>query len=216
MHKRKESLLYRAHLLIIIGALVLIGLAGWYGSGLFASLTSGGFDVPGSDSLRAQQFLDTYLHGATPDIIVLMQADRLRPADPAFQATALTLLNRLQARREVKTISSYYSTHDAHFLSRDGRETFALIQLAPSDESQKEQAYQTIEPMLVAPPLRLTVGGNVPFNVELNQQISKDLEFAEVMSFPLLALLLLIVFGSAIAALLPLLIGSVTILGAFA
>jgi uncharacterized membrane protein YdfJ with MMPL/SSD domain len=212
----KESWLYRGRLLIIIGALLLIGLAAGYGGGLFASLTSGGFDVPGSDSLRAQQLLDRYLHGATPDLILLMQADQLQPTDPTFQTSALALLTRLQARREVSAITSYYSTHDARFLSRDGRETLALIQLAPNDESQKEQAYRTIEPLLTAPPLRLTVGGNVPFNVELNQQISKDLEFAELISFPLVAVLLLIIFGSVIAALLPLLIGGVTILGAFA
>ncbi len=216
MNTGREIILYRARWIIIICVILLLGLAAVYGGGLFGVLKSGGFDVPGSESVRAQQLLDTYLRGAAPDVVVLMRANGLRPTDPTFQQAAQALLSALEQRQEVVSVTSYYSTHSSSFLSRDGTATFALIQLAHSDESLKEKEYQSIAPLLTAPPLQLTIGGNVPFNIELNEQISKDLEFAETVTFPIVALLLVVVFGSVIAALLPLVIGGVTIMAAFA
>src|SRR5437763_12625167 len=84
--------------LIMVLALVLIGVATLYGSELFAVLKVGGFDVPGSESAHAQQVLDTYLHGETPDIVILMQADGLLPTDEAFQSSATSMLDKLRQR----------------------------------------------------------------------------------------------------------------------
>src|SRR6266480_229642 len=60
------------------------------------------------------------------------------------------------------------------------------------------------------------VGGNVAVNIAINKQVSSDLERAELITFPIVAILLLIVFGSLVAAALPLLIGGIAIMGAFA
>ena len=60
------------------------------------------------------------------------------------------------------------------------------------------------------------VTSNVAVNVAINKQVSSDLERAELITFPIVAILLLIVFGSLVAASLPLLIGGVAIMGAFA
>src|SRR2546430_12018956 len=60
------------------------------------------------------------------------------------------------------------------------------------------------------------VGGNVAVNIAINKQVSSDLERAELITFPIVAILLLIVFGSLVAASLPLLIGGIAIMGAFA
>ena len=60
------------------------------------------------------------------------------------------------------------------------------------------------------------VGGNVAVNIAINKQVGSDLERAELITFPIVAILLLIVFGSLVAASLPLLIGGIAIMGAFA
>ena len=49
----------------------------------------------------------------------------------------------------------------------------------------------------------------------MNHQVSADLELAETASFPILAVLLVLIFGSVVAASLPLIIGVVAILGSF-
>jgi len=216
MLARLGGMLYRTRWIVVFAALLIVAGAAIFGSGLFGSLKSGGFNDPASESSKAQDLLDTQLGGSTADIIILMSNSSMKATDPTFTDAATQLLATIKARPEVASVSSYYSTRSTSFLSRDGHETFAVVQLAAKDESTKESNYKTIEPLITSPALHLTVGGNVPVNVAINQQVGADLEHAEMFTFPIVAILLLIVFGGLVAAGLPLLIGGVAILGAFA
>ncbi|MGH2479681.1 MAG: MMPL family transporter, partial [Ktedonobacteraceae bacterium] len=122
----------------------------------------------------------------------------------------------VQARPEVASVASYFSTKSASFVSRDGHETFAVVQLKSQDEGTKERDYKKIQLLITSPTLQMQVGGTVPVSLAINTQVSADLEHAEIITFPIVTILLFIVFGGLVAALLPLLIGGVAILGAFA
>jgi trehalose monomycolate/heme transporter len=208
--------IYRARWAVLVGALAVIVAAALYGVGLFSVLKSGGFTDPASESSRAQTLIDTRFSKSTSDVIILMRSDALNATDPAFADAATQLLGTLQARPEVGSVASYYSTHSPGFISRDGHETFAALHLVAPDETTKEQDYQAIEPLITSPSLQITVGGNVPINVAFNKQIGADIEHAEMVTLPIVAVLLVIVFGGLVAAGLPLMIGVVAILGAFA
>src|SRR5437773_1710351 len=132
--------------IIVVLSLLLVGAATLYGIGLFAVLKGGGFDVPGSESAHAQQVLDTYLHGETPDIVILMHADGLRVTDADFQSVEQALVTKLRGQTEVSFV-----TQNDHFISKDGKETFVLVQLSSTHESDKENEYKTLEPLLVEP-----------------------------------------------------------------
>src|SRR5947209_3073355 len=216
MLERLGGVLYRTRWMVLMAALVLVASAATFGFGVFSSLKTGGFNDPASESSKAQALLDTKFPNSSADIIILMRSDTLRATDAAFTDAATQLLTTLKARSEITSVTSYYSTHSSSFLSRDGHETFALAHLAPKDESAKEKDYKAIEPLITSPTLSITVGGNVPVNIAINAQVSADLEHAEIITLPIVAILLLIVFSGLVAAGLPLLIGGVTILGAFA
>ena len=62
---------------------------------------------------------------------------------------------------------------------------------------------------------QVTLGGTGPVDIQLNSTITADLARAEMIAFPILFLLSLWVFRGVVAALMPLLIGAVTILGTF-
>jgi trehalose monomycolate/heme transporter len=207
---------YRARWIILVISLFVVAGMALYGSGLFNSLKSGGFTDPSSESTRADALLASKLSGASPDLIVLMSSDTLKATDAGFASAAQTLLATLQARPEVRSVNSYYSTQSAQFISRDGHQTFAVVQLAARDESTKESEFKAIQPLIASPTLHVATGGNVAVNVAMNKQVGADLERAETITFPIVALLLLIVFGGLVAATLPLLIGGIAILGAFA
>jgi trehalose monomycolate/heme transporter len=209
--------LYRVRGRMLLFALVLLLGAGVFGIGVFNQLKgSGGYATDHGDAAQAQQILNTKLGGANADVVILMRNSSLRATDPDFAQTATDLLARLQGRAEVASITSYYSTHSVRFLSRDGHETFAIVQLKGQDLITKLSQYQTLEPLITSSGLQITIGGFVPINLAVNTQINEDLVHAELFTFPILAILLLFVFGSVVAALLPLLIGGVAILGAFA
>jgi trehalose monomycolate/heme transporter len=216
MLARLGGMLYRTRWIVLFFALLIVAGAAFFGTGLFSSLKSGGFTDPASESSRAQTLLDAKLRGSSADIIVLMSNTSMKAIDPAFIDAATPLLARLKARPEVASVTSYYSTHSASFLSRDGHETFAVVQLTAKDEATKEKDFKTIEPLITSPVIETKDGGYVAINVAINRQVSSDLERAELITFPIIAILLVIVFGSIVAAGLPLLIGGVAIMGAFA
>src|SRR5262249_8302288 len=123
------------------------------------------------------------------------------------------------ARPEVASVTSYYSTHSSRFLSRDSHETFALVQLVSTDETIKGQQYAVLQPLIAVPAtsaVQVGVGGTLAINAAVNAQVSADLERAELITFPVVGFLLVIVFAGLVAASLPLLVGGVAILGAFA
>jgi len=216
MLARLGGMLYRTRWIVLFFVLLIVAGAAIFGTGLFSSLKSGGFADPASESSKAQALLDAKLGGSTADIIVLMSNTSMKATDPAFIDAATPLLARLKARPEVASVTSYYSTHSASFLSRDGHKTFAVVQLTAKDEATKEKDFKTIEPLITSSTIETKVGGNVAVNVAVNKQVGADLERAELITFPIVAILLLIVFGSLVAAALPLLIGGVAIMGAFA
>lgn len=210
--------LYRARwFVLLVGFVVIVG-AALLGAGLFPLLKSGGFADPNSESAKAQTLLDQQLGGSTSDIVLLLHSDTLQATDPAFAQSATQLLDRIQSRQEVASVTSYYSTHSPRFLSRDNHETFAVVQLTTTDPTVKSDQYTALLPLLrsAAPGLQVSVGGNLAVNAAVNAQVSSDLERAELITFPVVGLLLFLVFAGLIAAGLPLLIGGIAIIGAFA
>ncbi len=210
------NFLYRVRWSVLLAILALLIGAGIFGFGVFSQLKNGSYGANNSESTRAAQLLDSKLGGASPDVIILMRSNTLHVTDPAFTEAATEMLARLQNRPEVASLTSYYSTHNQSFISSDAHEAFAVLQLANQDLAVKGKEYQALQPLFTSPTLQVTTGGVVPINLAINAQVSADLAHAELFTFPILAILLLIVFSGFVAAGLPLLIGGAAILGAFA
>ncbi len=89
-----------------------------------------------------------------------------------------------------------------------------LGDLANGDEENDGGiAAEGVEPLISASKLNVSMGGFAPSFNEVNDQTKTDLTKAELIAFPLLALLLLVVFRGVVAAAIPLLIGVVSIVG---
>src|SRR5437879_3866674 len=135
MLARFGGILYRTRWIVLFLALLIVAGAAVFGTGLFGSLKSGGFADPASESSRAQALLDAKLGGSTADILILMSNNSIKATDSTFMGEATQLLAKLKARPEVASVTSYYSTHSASLVSRDGHETFAVVQLTAKDEA---------------------------------------------------------------------------------
>ena len=83
------------------------------------------------------------------------------------------------------------------------------------DADAQLKAMKELRPLLTSDTLQVRLGGYTAINQDMTEQVQKDLGTAESMSFPILFVLLLIIFGSLVATSLPLFIGGFAILGAF-
>ena len=193
--------------------------SGLYGLDIQQHLTlSPGWDSPRSGSALASERLRTLLGRDETPVIVLFspRATGPRRVDaPDYRRAVDSALNTLVGYPPVSSVLTYYSTGNPRFKSRDGGMTYAMVNLQRgSDEGVA--AYRELRRRLVSDKLKVGLGGELATYVDVREQLDHDLKMAEFVSFVLLAVLLVWVFRSLVAAVLPLLVGMVTIVSSLA
>ncbi|MBS2538955.1 MMPL family transporter [Catenulispora sp. NF23] len=205
---RPKAVLITASILML--AMVAVGV------GAFGVLKSGGFDDTGSQSWKSQQAI-TAEFGGEANLILVVGA-RTGGIDSGAAAQAgQTLTRELTADRGVTGVVSYFSGHSPALRSTDGRDAMVLVRVLGDDN----QVGKTTDRLLSGyvkdgPAVTVQAGGEAAVNHNVTTQVSKDLATAESIAIPLTLVLLILAFGSLVAALLPLAIGLVAILGTFA
>ncbi|MEU8306524.1 MMPL family transporter [Actinomadura sp. NPDC048955] len=208
VHRRRRWVLAAAGAFLVFAAV--------WGTGVFGALTSaGGFDTPGSQSATAERIAERDLGRGAADVVVLYQGGTTVD-DPSYRASVERALAALPPGKVAKT-STYWTTHAPQFVSGDRKATYAVLQLAGSDEAAREDAYKAIRDDLteVGGGLTAKVGGAVGTEVAINERVSSDIGRAEGMAMPVLLVLLVLIFGGLVSASLPLLVGGLAILGSF-
>lgn len=199
---------------VLIVFLLLFPAFGIIGGGVFSTLKPGGFDDPAAESYRAAQRLRDEVHAGRADIIALYTARSGRADDPAVTGAIAAAGRRIATDPSVLKVSGYYNTGAPQFLSFDGSRTFVVVSLLGDDKAQDDAALR-LTPALAVEGADVQFGGFVPFNQELNHVIERDLQRAELIAFPITAVLLVVIFGSLVSAGVPLLLGMLSILMAF-
>src|SRR5829696_1119532 len=205
---------YRRRWWVIAAAVAFLAVAGGWGTGVFGTLTGAGFDDPASDSYRAAQRAAAELGRDDADVLVLYSSPDRTVDDPAFRRAVTSTLAALPTS-VVERTTSWYGTGAAPLVSADRHATYAVLVLRGDDEEERTAGLAAIEDSLAAPGLRTQVGGGVTIGRDIEERISADIARAEMLSMPVLLVLLVVIFGSVVAAGLPLAIGVLAILGAF-
>jgi uncharacterized membrane protein YdfJ with MMPL/SSD domain len=214
MFESLGGLIHRRPRWVLAGALVFIALAAVWGTGVFGALKGGGFDDPASGSSRAAKVVNDRIGPADDELVVLYESRTATVDDPAFRAAVTGTLGRLP-KADVLRVTTYWNTGSTALVSRDRHATYAAIRLTGADLQARLKTYDRVRDHLSAPGLRTYRGGSIGTNAELNRRTAAGLARAEMISTPILLILLVVIFGSLVSALLPLTIGGVAILGAF-
>ena len=209
-----ETVARRRRLTLLIASAAVIGAVIW-GSGVFGRLqTAGGFYAPGTQSQQAATLATTAFGRDAGDVVILYSSPTEPVRSPIFRTEESRTLSAL-ARSAVESYATYWSTGSKGFISANGRETFAVLELRGASDDARQNSYNAIKSKLAAPRLRTQIGGLVPTDETITSQTSKDIGRAESLSLPVLLILLLVIFDSVTAASLPLVIGGIGILGSF-
>jgi uncharacterized membrane protein YdfJ with MMPL/SSD domain len=200
----------RARRLVLL-AVAFFALAGVLGGSVANRLDPYGAEDPATESVKAQDQLEAAGYRA-PAILVLVEDAPVAQAATRQRVTALE--HQVEARPDVKSVSGYYDTRSRAFVSEDGDSTYFVVTLVPTGDKQMQDAAGEIDDELSGKP-GVVVGGPAVAQEQVNHQVEEDLKKAELLAFPLLFLLSLLFFRSLVAALLPLLIGGLAIVGTF-
>ncbi len=204
-----SNFIYRRRWLVLAGGLLFLLVSGIFGTSVFGSLKGGGFDDPASDSSKVIQSFKNELGQQEAQLIVLFTSNNGAVVEsPAYRQGVEAVLARVQNKPGVQNITTFYSSGAAQLLSNDRHSTYAVMGME-GDEEAVAKNLKELRPLLTgaAGNLQVRLGGGPAINEEISGQVSKDLEKAETMTFPILAILLILIFGSLVAASLPLAIG---------
>ncbi|MFE0704386.1 MMPL family transporter [Streptomyces sp. NPDC058872] len=200
--------------LTLLVALVLTALAVLAGGGVADRMGSGGWEDPAAESTYATGVLERQFPGSQPNVLLLVDAGDLGVDAPAVSAEARRLAERLDAEPGVDGVGSYWSTGSPALRSEDGHRAVIGARIA-GEEKDAAAVLDRIAPEFRGThgPVTVSLGGGLAVRHEMQTVIQEDLLRAELIALPLTLVLLVMVFGSAVAALLPLGVGIVAILG---
>ncbi|MFF8377071.1 MMPL family transporter [Streptomyces sp. NPDC015661] len=200
--------------LTLLVALVLTALAVLAGGGVADRMGSGGWEDPAAESTYATEALEHRFPGSQPNVLLLVDAGDAGVDTPAVAAEARKLAERLDAEPGVDGVGSYWSTGSPALRSEDGHQAVIAARIA-GEEKDAAAVLDRIAPAYRGThgPVEVSLGGGLAVRHEMQTVIQEDLLRAELIALPLTLVLLVMVFGSAVAALLPLGVGIVAILG---
>ena len=165
------------------------------------------------DAHEADRLLSEDFPGGPPHMVVLATVSDGGLDDDGVEADATRLLDRLEAEPGVASADSYWSVGDPRLRSEDGRTGLFLVRL----RGEEERRIETADRLLTSLPqaqgqLELAITGDAAVSAALDTQMEADLVRAELITAPLALIVLVLVFGSLVAAGLPLLVavGTVT------
>ena len=178
---------------------VVAGVVGGPVAGLLNTDSDSFSDTSAESAVAMQRIESASGLSATPDVLVLADVDDTQAVE--------TVPSLLKETKGVKRVVGGPEGGPA-FLSKDGTQTYWAAIYGADVDSDATTEHLREELRGVRGTL---VGGFGPAYQQVNEQVESDLVKAELIAFPLLFVVSLLVFRSAVAALLPLLVGGLTI-----
>ncbi|WP_067834242.1 MMPL family transporter [Nocardia lijiangensis] len=212
---------HRNRYLVLAGFALAVLLSGWYGRDLADRLSQEGWFDESSESVAASELADaTFGRDTDSDLILLYTVPEGSTVDsPEVRAAVTAHLRGLLERypdRILKIDSYWDSPFTANASDPTKTHAFASVGLRGEGTATVEN-YLAIKDALGAGggPGGTTVqlAGLQPIVEGINTGMQNDIQRAELIALPIVAILLYFVFGGVIGALLPVLIGGMTILG---
>jgi RND superfamily putative drug exporter len=199
---------------IVAAWLIALAVAAPLATQTAGSLRSGGFIREDLESARAKQLLEQEIGVPQAAVVVVFHSDTVHAGEPAFEGPALAAIADVPKAPHVRGVLSHALSKRQ--VSADGHTAYDVVFLdLPADDSP--QALPGLRAALHgAPGLEVGLAGGPAFYGDVQEVSESDLRRSEVISLPLAALALLLVFGSLVSAAIPLVVGGAAVVVALA
>ncbi|HEX5588729.1 MAG TPA: MMPL family transporter [Candidatus Limnocylindrales bacterium] len=213
MFSRWGAFVYRRRRIVLLVMLLLAAGGAPLASGAADQLSAGGWLDPKSESAAVADRLEAEFGGGRTSFVALFRSDEpvadARSAE--FQAAIAATVEPLRDDGRVSAITGFAETGDERFISVAGDATYVVIGLDMTDEESVE-VVDEIEAQLEPPSgYSVALTGFGPIQKDSAELSEKDLQRAEMVSLPIAALVLILVFASIVAAGMPLLVAGLAI-----
>jgi RND superfamily putative drug exporter len=213
MLARLTGLVLRRPKTVLAVVLLFILAAGALAGGLQQRVTAGGFEEEGSEAHSAATVLERTFGQAEPNLTLVISDER-GVNQPQVAAAAERLRQRLASEAGVTNVGSYWSLGNAPALRAEDGRSALMVGYIGGDFDQKIDRAEQLRPRYTGTVdgLNVTMGGTALMWQENVTQSQEDVAKADGLVFPLTFLVLALIFGSLVAALLPLAVAIATML----
>jgi putative drug exporter of the RND superfamily len=178
-----------------------------YAMQLPSLLSSGGFQVSGSESAQVSHELIEKLHIPPSTLTVVFHSATTNVNDPAYQQELNSTIDTIRAFHDVTSVTP-------GGVGQDGRTTFVNVGFDKDEDSMRKYIADfraRLPGGANAHPAQVYLTGRLAVEDDLNTISLQDVERADTTVLPIAGLLLLAVFGTFGAAILPLVLAIITI-----
>jgi RND superfamily putative drug exporter len=174
--------------------------------------------ISGTESETAEQLLTHQIPAQSGSSLELLYRSPMLTADqPEFEAAVESSVRPLLADPRVRSVLTPYlpGPGSAALVSRDRHQALVIVTLKDTARAQKATYADLWRELGPSKPLQVTGTGGLAIDAAFIDQLGHDLGSATRFSLPITGLLLLLVFGTVVAALLPLGVGGLAVVGGF-
>ena len=214
--RKLAILIVRHRWLVIVIALIAMPVAAIVGGGVHERLSSGGFEDPGTESAHAKAELKrSFPQSSLSDFVLVVTAKDGDVDNPAVTKSATAIAKDLASRNGVVAVGSYWTYGKVEQLrSRNSHQALIVAAMSGEESPRFKRAGELAKVFTIDNgTLSTEATGEAVLTHQISERARTDLERSELLTAPFTAIALVIVFGSIIAALLPLAVGVFAVVG---
>jgi RND superfamily putative drug exporter len=175
-------------------------------------LKGGGFTNLATPSQQAQTAMQERLGFGPAQLTIVFTSPSLDARGPAFQAQLKAALEGIdrEALPKLLSVQTAASTGDAGFISSDEHATFAVLSFDASVE-EVQRMIPAVRAGLAPTGLTTYLTGDPAVYADIEQISAEDLKTAEMYALPIAIIVLVLIFGTLVAAALPVIGGGMAV-----
>ena len=194
--------------MLVWGALILVSV--FFAPGLSDRLKGGGFEGAGSDAEQVQDILSEEFGASPSTITIVFEGEGLDAESDEFQEAQDAALDRVRDLDAVTEVFSYSESRDPRFISESGERSYALASFDVAID-QAQGLADEVRGAARSDELTTYVTGAPAVYLDITEASNDDVRRAEEYAFPVALVILIVAFGSLVAAGVPVLIGGASV-----
>jgi RND superfamily putative drug exporter len=211
MFERLGHFVFKRRRAVIIAWMVAIVLSAVLAPKAWSRMASGGAFTDRGESAEGSRILEQELGVKANTLVVVFHSDTLRADDPSYMDEMDAALCGLKDLSALDAPITYRSMGDPSLISRDGHTTYAAIGVN-GDQYDACRLVPLVRQRIVSQPhLTIAVTGDAAFGMDSERAAEGVMDKVGMYSVPAVVVVLLLVFGSLLAAGLPLAMGGASI-----
>ena len=204
----------RRRWLIVVAWAAILAVAVPIAPNVVGALRAGGFILDDLELARAKALLQDELAVPPSAIVVVHHSDTLTASMPEFEAAAAEAIADVASAPYVVRVLPHGLA--PRQVSADGHTAYDIVFLSIAPDDSPAALPGIVERIRHPPGIEVEIAGGPAFYGDVQAVSEADLQRSELISLPLAAIALLVVFGSVVAAGVPLAVGGAAVIVALA